>query len=290
MKKHAYLIICHNNFKILEKLIHLLDDPRNDIYVHVDRKVKQLEQQKKNLSVKNASLTFTKRISVNWGGFSQIKAELTLLEEAVKLPHDYYHLLSGVDLPLKPQDEIHNFFEKNHGKEFIGIDEQSDNGKEFEARVRYYRFLQDMIGRKAGLHIALLERIEAFLLACQKFIGINRSIHFGKTIYKGPNWFSITQKMAECILSQRIRINKQFKYGLCVDELFLQTLAMESPYAKNIINDSLRYIDWNRGSPYTFHSDDFDELMNSGKMFARKFDENTDMAVVNRIYETLAAH
>ena len=30
--KHAYLIIAHNEFKILEKLVHLLDDSRNDIY------------------------------------------------------------------------------------------------------------------------------------------------------------------------------------------------------------------------------------------------------------------
>ena len=36
-KKHAYLIMAHNNFYILEKLLHLLDDPRNDIYVHIDK-------------------------------------------------------------------------------------------------------------------------------------------------------------------------------------------------------------------------------------------------------------
>lgn len=30
MKKHAYLIIAHNNWKILERLLILLDDNRND--------------------------------------------------------------------------------------------------------------------------------------------------------------------------------------------------------------------------------------------------------------------
>lgn len=38
MKKHAYLIIAHDNWKILEKLLILLDDKRNDIYLHIDRK------------------------------------------------------------------------------------------------------------------------------------------------------------------------------------------------------------------------------------------------------------
>lgn len=31
--KHAYLIVCHNNFKHLEKLLLALDDARNDIYI-----------------------------------------------------------------------------------------------------------------------------------------------------------------------------------------------------------------------------------------------------------------
>ena len=40
MGKHAYLIIAHNNFYILKKLIALIDDERNDIYIHIDKKTK----------------------------------------------------------------------------------------------------------------------------------------------------------------------------------------------------------------------------------------------------------
>ena len=38
MKKHAYLIMAHNEFEILKILLHLLDDERNDIYLHIDSK------------------------------------------------------------------------------------------------------------------------------------------------------------------------------------------------------------------------------------------------------------
>lgn len=38
MQKHAYMIIAHNEFDLLEILVRLLDDPRNDIYVHIDAK------------------------------------------------------------------------------------------------------------------------------------------------------------------------------------------------------------------------------------------------------------
>ena len=35
-KRHAYLILAHKNFGQLRKLVELLDDPRNDIFIHVD--------------------------------------------------------------------------------------------------------------------------------------------------------------------------------------------------------------------------------------------------------------
>ena len=37
MKKHAYLIMAHNNPYILKKLLNLIDDKRNDIYLHIDK-------------------------------------------------------------------------------------------------------------------------------------------------------------------------------------------------------------------------------------------------------------
>lgn len=44
MGKHAYLIIAHNNFYILKKLIALIDDERNDIYIHIDKKTKNFKK------------------------------------------------------------------------------------------------------------------------------------------------------------------------------------------------------------------------------------------------------
>lgn len=36
--RHAYLIMAHNNFEILEKQVLLLDSPNADFYIHVDKK------------------------------------------------------------------------------------------------------------------------------------------------------------------------------------------------------------------------------------------------------------
>ena len=43
MKKHAYLIMAHNQPQILKKLLTLLDHEQNDIYIHVDKKMKKFD-------------------------------------------------------------------------------------------------------------------------------------------------------------------------------------------------------------------------------------------------------
>ena len=43
MQKHAYMIIAHNDFDLLETLVRLLDDPRNDLYIHIDAKVQDFD-------------------------------------------------------------------------------------------------------------------------------------------------------------------------------------------------------------------------------------------------------
>ena len=59
-------------------------------------------------------------VDVYWSHFSQVQCELFLLKEAVKKDEfAYYHLLSGMDFPIKSQKYIHQFFEENAGKEFV---------------------------------------------------------------------------------------------------------------------------------------------------------------------------
>ena len=146
--KHAYLIMAHCNFLQLKKLIRAIDDPRNDIYIHIDAKVKDAEYIKNELykELRSSTLYFANSVSVFWGDFSQILAELSLLN-CIKDIHEYryYHLISGMDLPLKSQNYIHNFFEENNGYEFIDFSDENYVA-EIINRFRYYWILQSKIG------------------------------------------------------------------------------------------------------------------------------------------------
>lgn len=286
-KRHAYLIICHNNFQILCKLLTAIDDERNDIYVHIDKKTKTVPYSQLKSSVRQATLTFIKRRKVDWGGDSQISVELALLEAAVQKPHSYYHLLSGVDFPLWSQDTIHSFFQENIGKEFIRLDHNKKRMSEFQDRIRYYYPLQNRIGRNRGKYVAICERVQTFLLKLQKLMQINRLKRCPLEIKKGSQWFSITHDLALELLGKRAIIRKYFRHSFCADELFLATLAYASPYHDDIVDNDLRMIDWSRGNPYTYRIDDYEMLISSEKIFARKFDETIDMEIIIKLFSKI---
>ena len=52
--KHAFLIIAHNEYPILEVLLSMLDDERNDIYLHIDKRAVGLYQKIKGFKIKKA--------------------------------------------------------------------------------------------------------------------------------------------------------------------------------------------------------------------------------------------
>ena len=277
-EKHAYLIIAHKNDLTFYTLLSLLDDSRNDIYIHMDVKNTAYDPDSAVQAVKNSSVFQTKRTSVSWGAYSLVNAELLLLDAACKNGrYQYYHLLSGEDLPLKTPSEMYRFFEKNSGTEFVGLTTCSA----LHDRMCYRHFLQEKIGRHDKVtFFSLLERYSLAIQRCLH-LEVNRNVHFEK----GSQWFSITDPLARYVLENADWVEKTFRFALCPDESFLQTLAVRSPMRDNLckaeeIAASARYIDWNRGEPYTFREEDFDLLKQSDRMFARKFSTSVDSEII----------
>ena len=56
--KHAFLIIAHNEYPILEVLLSMLDDERNDIYLHIDKRAVGLYQKIKGFKINLKSATY----------------------------------------------------------------------------------------------------------------------------------------------------------------------------------------------------------------------------------------
>ena len=278
-QKHAYLIMAHTNFPQLQILINLLDHPNNDIYLHVDKR--SVDFRPEMIQVSASTLTIIDPIRITWGGHSQIQCELNLLKASAPNHYRYYHLISGIDLPLKSQDEIHEFFEAHYPENFINFHAPSNESKSFLYRIEQYHIFQDLMGRNKGLVPGLLRRANNGFIALQKLVGFRRKQYIPP--YKGTNWFSITDELAQYVLSQEALIKKQFYYSSCADEVFLHSVAMASPCRDTIVDDCLRAIDWDRGDPYIFRQEDVDGLLVSPNLFGRKFDSRVDAQAIGKI-------
>ena len=290
MGTHAYLILAHKNWNQLQKLIELLDDKRNDIFIHIDKKSSFTEVDR--AIIEKASLSskviFINRIPVIWGDFSVVEAEMQLLKAAIKGNYQYYHLLSGMDLPLRTQDEIHAFFENCNGKNFIHYCDEEWTRKT-SMRVQFYWMLQKMCGVKREKF--WLFKLQRVLVELQKMVGINRCKDYNPKT--GSQWWSITDELARCLCENKEIIPRWFSWTFCADEWVVQSLASqfgyEDSYYSNIPVDTkestMRLIDWKRGSPYVFRLPDYDELINTECLFARKFDDQVDKEIILKIYE-----
>lgn len=290
--KHAYLIIAHNDFSLLQKLISLLDDSRNDIYVHIDKKTKNFSPD--CFKVNNAKLHFIKkRIDAHWGHISLVEVELLLFETArEKGSYRYYHLLSGVDLPIKSQDYIHSFFEQNQGKEFIGYWQNRDKEAEWCVK-RYHFFMKYSKGYNRYLQIITAKLRRLITKKWFDFFGVR---NFPMQCKKGFQWVSITDDFCSYLLSRKKWIKKHFLYTFCPDETYKHTILWNSSFKNKIYSlespekGSMRKIDWKRGqmiAPYVWKADDFEELMHSDKLFARKFNSSVDKEIIDMIYRSL---
>ena len=193
---------------------------------------------------------------------------------------------------IKSQDEIHRFFDQHPGKLFLTFCGEDWNRKA-EERVKYYHI-------EHGRNVAL-KALNVISLSIQKITGINRLKHVDMQIVGGSNWCSLPHDFAMYLLEHRDVIHRIFHHSVCSDELFIHTLAYNSEYKERIYllkisqrNDdsdpdmfeaNQRYIDWNRGKPYIFGEDDFDELMKVEYCFARKLTESDANHLMRKILE-----
>lgn len=287
--RHAYLIIAHHEFEILNMLIKALDDSRNDIYIHFDKKIDLLPQ----IKTANANLFILQnRLDVRWGHTSQIDVEILLFESAYNnrnSQYSYFHLLSGVDLPIKSQDYIHNFFLLHQGKQFIGFT-QGNTQKEIDRKVRRYHLFSEDFRESRRMIQYVKKFIRAFALRVQELMGVkrNKRIEFKK----GTNWVSVTHDFVQYLLNKKDEIRDLYKMSFCADEIFLQTVCWNSLFKGHVYdlsdsrNSSKRMINWKNNQVHSWLLEDVDFLISSPGLFARKFssqDRNVAQQIINKI-------
>lgn len=361
--KHAYLIMAHANFEELAFLLEMLDDPRNDLFVHIDRKASFSAEDGQRLrsAVSGSRLFFTLRTDVRWGDYSQIACEMLLFRTAqrqaekdaqgadaasakrvaegvgsagqafdwagdgeavaagvsrsesaaggvkekkgsatvrgVAVCYDFYHVLSGQDLPIASQGEIHAFFDGNRSNNFLSLVSGELREKtHVEDRIRYdYHFsrhtdkaAQNKFEREFFNHLNKLD------LKIQRRRGVDRLRGFYGEVGYASNWLSLNGATVQALLKNEKWIERVFRNSYCADELFVPTFLIRAGLTDTIwhrepvhdrpdeLQGNLRYINWwekDAPLPYTWTGRDLERLeyaASLGHLWARKFDVTKD--------------
>ena len=294
MNKHAYLIIAHNEFEILKLLVAALDDARNDIYIHFDAKCGELPLLK---CAESKLYILPKRIDVRWGDYGIVEVEMLLFEYAYGIQkrsgvsYQYFHLISGVDIPLKSQNYIHEFFKTHKGKEFLGF-YQGNLEHELRKKVQMYHLFPKYFSKERKLNIRAVLR--ALFCRIQLLVGFRRNRDI--MLVRGTQWASVTNEFVEFLLSKKKEIKKRFHQTFCADEVYKHTLCWNSEFKDAIYNPDneaigcMREINWvitdKESFLPSFTMADYNRLKESPMLFARKFDA-ADIDIVKRIISEL---
>jgi len=269
------MMLVHKNENQTQRLInHLSSD--FDVFVHIDKKSKI------KVEAKNKVFVY-KKYKTYWGSFNQIMATLFLLKMAFKKRYDRYILISGQDLPLVTNKEIKTFFETNDN-EYINIARiPTNDGWPDMDRLTAYNFNNFYIS-KYNIPFRILRKTFYLLHKVRP-----RRLEYD--FYGGPNWTNYTHNCVKNILEYLDKDKnyiKRFKWTSCADEIFYHTIIVNIENIK-IEENCLRYFDFESGPEYPkiLREEDYEKITCSNALFARKFDENIDKRIIEKIYKRI---
>lgn len=290
--KQAILITAYKNYHHLEKIINFFDD-NFTIYIHLDKK--SIISKEQLIAIKNVPRVklFVRKYTINWGSLNHLKSILYLIKKALEDHENYYfHLISGHDFPIKKRISFFEYFEKNKHVEhlnYFDVPKPSwgDNGG--MDRLDYYN-LCDLLNLKNYRHKKVIER----------FITLQKKVKFKRTmpskmpkLFGGSTWWSLSRDCVQYVMNYTKENKfylKRYKYTLCSEEFYFQSIIMNSSFALNVKNTNLRYIDWgarNGNNPAILDHTDLEKLYETQAFFARKFEYPESIEIINLIESKL---
>jgi len=297
----AYLILTHSQPDRTSCLAQTLASPDNDVYVHVDAKADISKWENCDVSKKNITL-IKERVGCCWGHFSLVKASLNLLRQAFQSgrQYDYYILLSGQDYPIKSKAYIANFLDQHQGQDFIEyFTLPSERLREKQGGLyRINRFHQ--ISENCHKEFPPYSKKRLFNKLFNKWAEVysskKRRMPLDMQPYAGSQWWMLTNKTIGILLGfleKNPSVEKFFENVWIPDEIFFQTVLMhlQKEHGLSIINNNYRYTDWDDRSggkafnPKILSEKDFDLLLQSDALFARKFDEKASFKLIQMLQQ-----
>jgi hypothetical protein len=282
----AYLLLVHTSPRQVARLIEALNGPDVIFFVHVDRKVDTGQFRYMVRHYKNVKFVWP-RLSIEWGGWNMVEAELTMVRWALRFGATHLSLLSGMDYPAWSNTRLREILlntDKSYMEHFRIPSAFWDRGA--VNRVRQYwlcddpfpirnRLWRKTVGRVwRGVWNRVIRKYSNLALKVGFELGIHRKPPNGLIPYVGSQWWSLSRGAAQYVVdyaAEHPEVIRFYRHCHVPDEGFFQTVLMNSPLRDTIEETNLRYVEWDGSfNPRVLELSDLEAIVRSGNAFARK--------------------
>lgn len=280
--KLVFLISTHTDVLQLARLICALPD-NSTFFIHLDKKT-DIKPFAEAFADDSRVKFIDHRVDVRWGSINEVEYQMELVRAALDSGEHFGRMitLSGMDYPVWSKERIIDFFEQDKEKEYLaGIDVSFP----WHASAIYQQYFFNVAKPGSGWKYCVTRALGRTL----RMLGIKKPLKKkigNKTykLYKGAAWWAITPRLASVILHEwdtNTELKNWLKYCMCPAELFAQTIAFnnEEWREKCMFNNAnyslpmhtpLTYVTWKNEDIKVLDEEDYDIIMRSGKMYARK--------------------
>ena len=297
-----YLILAHKNPLQLGRMIERLDDGASKFFIHLDAKT---PIEPFTACLEGAHIRFIEpRERCVWGDFSIVRATIHLMEAASK-EQGIFILMSGQDYPIQSQGYINAFLESNKGFDFIEIEplEEKWKPKMVKDKLEHYHILHSEERGHSNCyapfaHCSVFQKLRTlthllkgrlsrknFRLLCSL---PKRVAPFGCQ-YAGSQFWAFSERTFYAVLNyireHKAALEEYYKYTSSPDEIYFHSVLMDLVAKDSTIKlkEQITYVNYFRKNN-VFITEDSEKLTSAkGKLFARKFDTDIDIEILNKL-------
>ena len=272
--KIVYQITLYHKKEQFRWLMAALYNDLDYFLIHIDKNSPEsYVRDIKEICGDRPNIHFQRSLPIYWGGWSIVESQLQGLQEALELWPDWQYFLniSGQDYPLRRREGIIEYLTGLNGSSGIACTPLPDLGLSIRRRTWF-----QCIEYGQRVHRIPLPRADLLV----------RRIH-----WKGSGWHILSRGFSEWVVSSEpaLKWRKRCRRVMFPDEFYFQNVIMDSPFRSSRSDDNGRFVLWEQASsrPIVLRGNDFERMMGSGKIFARKFDNDQDGDVVKAIAEKI---
>lgn len=308
--KIAYLITAYLDPSQLKRLCEAIlyheKDDVAEVFLHIDQKVDIAPF--RSILKDVVGVHFCRnRFYINWGGFNQVLSQRELLCCALdsKTKFDRFVCISATDYPLWSNRKIMQYFKNNPKLELVGGYDLTDSKCMWQKKkVIYYHFFRDL-----PVPIRVRRFFSYGSRTILRLLGFRRKpiVHLGNGkkghIFTGSDYWAITRGCAQTVfegLQNGSPYIKRLKNTYIPSEIIVNTIVYNSPYRDNAhpllkideenmspmpgldLLTPLQIIDYSSAIK-VWTLKDYNQLVNSGKMFCRKTLSGVSDTLINKI-------